>query len=104
MGSLSMQMNPLLICFFCVLTYVALVKVGLVVSPLSPSIRLSAKLLGYLVCELCNSKSFRSFLFKTLHNGCSHIEDVHFLFCAHLIICSHFLRGLDLDICSIRNA
>ena len=37
--------------------------------------------------SLCNQQLQKlSFLFlQTLHNDCSHIEDVHHLFCAHLI-------------------
>ena len=39
-----------------------------------------------------------------LPNDCSHIEDVHLLFCAHFIFFSDFLRVLNLDIFSILNA
>ena len=40
-----------------------------------------------------------SFLYiQTLHNECSHIEDVHLLFCAHLINIFTFLRVLNQDI------
>ena len=49
------------------------------------SVRLFATLLGCLVCEICNSKSFHSFFIQTLHNDCSHIEDVHLLLCAQFI-------------------
>ena len=42
-----------------VVTCVALAKAGLVVGPLRSSI-----LLGCLVCKICNSKGFHSFLFK----------------------------------------
>ena len=35
---------------------------------------------------------------QTLPKGCSHIEDVHRLFCACFIIFSHFGRVLKLDI------
>ena len=46
-----------------------------------------------LVCVICNYNSFYSFIFlKTLHNDCLHIEDVHFLFCAHLIISYYTFR------------
>ena len=39
----------------------------------------------------------------TFHNNCSYIEDLHLLFCAHLINIFSFLRVLNLDIFSIRN-
>ena len=43
---------------------------------------------GCQVCVICNSNV--SFLYiQTLHNDCSYIEDVHLLFCAHLINISH---------------
>ena len=71
----------------------------------------SCKMLrGCLVCVIFNSKSLHSFNIQTLHNGYSYIEDVHLLFCAHLINIfsffrfSHFLGLLNLDILSIRNA
>ena len=49
-----------------------LAKAGLVLGPLRPSVglfvrlfvRLSATLLGCLVCVICNSNSFHSFIFK----------------------------------------
>ena len=55
-----------------IFTCVALAKAGLVVGPLLPSIRpsvcpfirSSATLLGCLVCVICNSNSFHSFVFK----------------------------------------
>ena len=33
---------------------------------------------------------------QTLHNDCSHIEDVHLPFCAHLINIFLFLTGVEL--------
>ena len=46
-----------------------------------------------------------SFLYiQTLHTDCSHIEDVHLLFCARFIFFLIFWRVLNLDIFSIRNA
>ena len=49
------------------------------------------------VCVICNSNSFYSFIFlKTLHNDCLHIEDVHFLIFAHLIISYHTFRIVEL--------
>ena len=65
--------------FWTLITYVTLAKVGLVIGPLRPSIcpsiRQSAILLGCLVCVICNSKNFHFFI-QTLHNTCSHIEDL----------------------------
>ena len=44
------------------------------------------------------------FLFvQTLPNDCSHIEDVHLLFCAHFIIFFSFLRGVELRHLAVRN-
>ena len=51
-----------------------------------------------LVCVICNSNSFYSFIFKTFHNEFSHIEDMHLLFCAHLIIFYYILGLLNLNI------
>ena len=49
-----------------------------------------------LVFGLCNmSNSFRSFIKLTLDNDCSHIENVHLLFCAHLINIFSFLTGVE---------
>ena len=39
-----------------------------------------------LVCVICNSQQFSISYIQTLYNECSHNEDVHLLFCAHLII------------------
>ena len=40
-----------------------------------------------------------SFLYiQSLHNDCSHIEDVHLLFCAHLIIFCYISWSVNLDI------
>ena len=59
-----------------IFTCVALAKAGLVVGPLRlsvhlsvcpfvcPSVSLSATLMGCLVCVICNSNSFHSFIFK----------------------------------------
>ena len=48
--------------------------------------------------SLCNLKLQQfSFLYiQTLHNDCSHIEDVHLLFCAHFIFFFTFLTGVDI--------
>ena len=44
-------------------------------------------------CVICNSNSFHSFLFQTLHTYSWHIEGVNLLFCAVSInIFSHFFR------------
>ena len=51
----------------------------------NPSVCPSATLLGCLLCLICNSKRFYSFLFKHCNMGCSHIDDVHLLFCAHFM-------------------
>ena len=48
------------------------------------------------VPSLCNLL-LQIFLFlsiQTYHNDCSHIEDVHLLFCAHFMNISSFLRGI----------
>ena len=55
---------------------------------------------GCLVCVICNSNSFHSFMFK-LHNDCSYIEDVH-LFCIHFMIFFSFLGVLNLDMFSVK--
>ena len=74
-------------------------KAGLVVGPLRLSGRnsfgvpsLCKRSLGGVNAGLVvgqkqklDSKSFHSNLFKTLHNGCLDIEDMHLLFCAHII-------------------
>ena len=59
-----------------------------------------------MVVGLCNLKlRIFSFLYvQFLHNNCSHIEDVHLLFCAHLIDIFLFLRGVKLRHFSIQNA
>ena len=86
----------------CIFTCVALAEAGLVTGPLRPSVRPSVRLSvrpqhfrGYQVCVICNSKSLYSFSFETLPYDCSHIENVHLLFCARFIFFS-FLRGVDL--------
>ena len=50
-----------------------------------------------IVCVICNSNSFHEYLYiQTLHYDCSHIEDMHLSFSAHLIILSSFLTGVEL--------
>ena len=50
------------------------------------------------VPSLCNLllQNFLFFYIQTLPNDCSHIEDVHLLFCARFIIFFSFLRGVEL--------
>ena len=58
-----------------------------------PSVRRS----GCQVCVICNSNSFHSFNYiQTLHNDCSHIENVHLLFFAHFINSLTFFTGFEL--------
>ena len=47
------------------------------------------------VPSLCNLKlqEYSILYIQTLHNDCSHIEDVHLLFCARFII---FFTGVEL--------
>ena len=77
-------------------TCVPLAKAGPVVGPLRQCVGLTAALFVCLVCIICNYRSFHSFFIQTLHNGCSHIEDTHVLFCAHLINVFSFLTGVGL--------
>ena len=64
---------------------------GLVLDPVPPVSYLSATLLGFPVCIICNYKSFHSFIFKL----CIDIEGVHLLFCANLIIIFSFFSTLN---------
>ena len=50
------------------------------------------------VPSLCNLKLQQNSILniQTLHNDCSHIEDVHHLFCARFIILFTFLTGVEL--------
>ena len=45
------------------------------------------------LCNL-NLKQYSILYIQTLHNDCSHIEDVHLLFCARFIIFFTFLTGV----------
>ena len=78
-------------------TCVALAKAGLVVGPLSPPVCPFVRN-TFGVPSLCNlSLQNFSFVFiQTLPNDCSHIEDVHLLFCARFIFFLSFLRGVEL--------
>ena len=49
----------------------------------------SEMLRWYLGCIVCNSNSF-----QTLHIDCLHIENVHLLFCAHLMIFFYILGSV----------
>ena len=50
-----------------------------------------------MVSSLCNQylQNFSFLSFQTLHNDCSHIEDMHLPFCAYLIIIFLFLTGVE---------
>ena len=67
-----------------VFTCVALAKAGLLVGPLRLSVR--PQLLGYLVCVICNPKSFQSFLFKL----CIMIAHILKICTFYLVHISHF--------------
>ena len=67
------------------------------------SVRLSVRLKHFRVPSLCNLylQKFSFFFIQTLPNDCSHIEDVHLLFCAGFINFLSFLGVLNLDNFSI---
>ena len=50
------------------------------------------------VPNLCNLKleQYSILYIQALHNDCSHIEDVHLLFCAYSIFFFTFLTGVEL--------
>ena len=58
------------------------------------------------VPSLCNLKlqQYSILYIQTLHNDCSHIEDVHLLFCARFIILFTFLTGVELRLFFFRDA
>ena len=60
----------------------------------TPSVRLSVYLC--LVCVICNSNSFYSFIFKLFLVIFQNITDVHFLFFTHLINIFSFFKGVEL--------
>ena len=68
----------------------------------TPSVRLSvclsATLLGCLVCVICNSNRFHSFIFKLCLMVVHTLKMCTSPFCAHLINIFSFLRVLNLDI------
>ena len=51
-----------------------------------------------MVPSLCNLylQQYSLFYIQTLHDDCSHIEDVHLPFCAHLINIFLILTGVEL--------
>ena len=51
---------------------------------------------GCLVCVICNSNSFHSFIFKLCLIYCSYIENMHLLFCIHFMIFFFIIWGLEL--------
>ena len=51
---------------------------------------------GCLVCVICNSQQSSFLYIQTLHNDCSHIEDVHLLFCARFINIFAILTDVEL--------
>ena len=51
---------------------------------------------GLVVPSLCNLQKFSFLFIKTLPYDCSHIEDVHLLFCTCFITFFLFLRGVEL--------
>ena len=59
-----------------------------------------------LVCVICVSQQFSFLYIQTLHNDCSHIEDVHLPFCAHLVGLRHFpiRNGKGSLVCVICNS
>ena len=61
---------------------------------------------GCLVCGLCNLylQQFSFLYIETLHNDCLYFEDVHLLFCIHLIDLFPCLEVLNLDIFFLSNA
>ena len=78
--------------YFCAHLINILLFLGLLNLDIIPS----EMLRGCLVFVICNSSSFYLFIYiQTMHYDCSHIEDVHLLFCADLII---FLGVLNVDI------
>ena len=84
-----------------VVTCVTLVKAGLVLGPLHvsvrPSICWSVRNIFW-VPSLCNLylQKFSFLIIQTLYNDCSHIEDVHLIFCEHFMNIFSFLQGDEL--------
>ena len=60
----------------------------------TPSVHLSVCLC--LVCVICNSNSFHSFIFKLFLVIFQNITDLHFLFFTHLINIFSFFKGVEL--------
>ena len=57
-----------------------------------------------LICVICNFLIFPFLYNQTLHNECSHIEDVYLLFCAHLIIFYYVFGRVELRHFSVQSA
>ena len=53
---------------------------------------------AFMVSGLCNMQLYQfSFLYiQTLNNDCLHTEDVHRLFCAHLMVFYYTFRNVDI--------
>ena len=99
--------SPLPCCIFCTtllsMFYLCRFSESRSSSGSTLSVGLSATLLGCLVCVICNSWSFHSFLFK-LCIMAVHILKMCTSYFVHIrLIFSHFLRVLDLRHFSIRN-
>ena len=70
---------------------------GLVVGPLCPF----GTVCGVCLCNLLLQRF--SFLYiQALYNDCSHIEDMHLLFCTHFMNISFIFRGVERDIFSVQ--
>ena len=93
--------SPLPCCIFCTtlltMFYLCRFSESRSSSGSTLSVCLSATLSGCLVCVICNSWSFHSFLFKLCILMAVHILKMCTSFFVHiLLIFSHFLRVLDL--------
>ena len=86
-----------------VFTCIALVKAGLSIGPHHSSFRLSMGT-TFGVPSLCNLllQKFSFLIIQTLHNDCSHIEDVHPIFCAHFMNIFSYLSDVELRHFSIK--
>ena len=68
----------------------------IVVGSLCPSICPSATLLGCLVCVICNSERFHSFIFKLCIMFIHTLKMCTFFFCAHFMNIFSYLRCVEL--------
>ena len=73
--------------------------------PIRPFVRPSVRN-TFVVPSLCILllQNCSSLFIQILYNDCSHIEDMHLLFCAHFMNIFSFLLGVELDIFSVQNA